>query len=193
MSMRRLAAALALALAFWALPVRGAGDQQAHALVDVRIVTSPGNVIESGTVVLRDGIIGRFWGTGIFARLANVRSQLRQQRVDLPVIEADAIEGAIALQLFEHAGKAGVIPLGEFGCSVEGDPECGGLRIVEVELDDVALLPLQLAHGRETTVAADDEARAPAHDQGLYLAETLEAGSNSLHVRVPVKPHISGI
>ncbi len=57
MSMRRLAAALALALALWALPVRGAGEQQAQALVDVRIVTSPGNVIESGTVVFRDGVI----------------------------------------------------------------------------------------------------------------------------------------
>ena len=57
MSMRRLAVALALALALWTLPVQGAGDQQAQALVDVRIVTSPGNVIESGTVVLRNGVI----------------------------------------------------------------------------------------------------------------------------------------
>jgi len=57
MSMRRLAAALALTLVLWALPAHAAGDRQAHALVDVRIVTSPGNVIESGTVVLRDGVI----------------------------------------------------------------------------------------------------------------------------------------
>ena len=56
MSMRRLGA-LALAAALWALPVKAADEHRAHALVDVRIVTSPGNVIESGTIVLRDGSI----------------------------------------------------------------------------------------------------------------------------------------
>jgi imidazolonepropionase-like amidohydrolase len=52
--MRRLAAAFALSL--WAVPAFAA-DQPAQALVDVRIVVSPGNVIEKGTVVLREGVI----------------------------------------------------------------------------------------------------------------------------------------
>jgi imidazolonepropionase-like amidohydrolase len=57
MKMRRLVAAFVLSVVWPVIPASAAGDGPAHALVDVRIVTSPGNVIESGTVVLRDGII----------------------------------------------------------------------------------------------------------------------------------------
>lgn len=57
MNMRRLAVALALIVVLGPLPVPAAVEHRTHALVDVRIVTSPGNVIESGTIVLRDGII----------------------------------------------------------------------------------------------------------------------------------------
>ncbi len=46
----------AAALAVCAAPA-AAGPPQVHALTGVRIVTAPGQVVESGTVVLRDGVI----------------------------------------------------------------------------------------------------------------------------------------
>ncbi|NIM61791.1 MAG: hypothetical protein GTO30_09090, partial [Acidobacteria bacterium] len=66
MGLRRLAAAFAPAFVLLVSPVVAAGDRQAHALVDVRIVASPGNVIESGTIVLRDGVIEAV-GAGVAA------------------------------------------------------------------------------------------------------------------------------
>lgn len=65
-SRRKLCMAL-LATALWAaaLPQRaGAERPRVYALTDVRIVTAPGQVIESGTIVLRNGLIEAV-GTGI--------------------------------------------------------------------------------------------------------------------------------
>ena len=55
--MRRATACAALALLGWALPATAAGRPQVHALTGARIVVAPGQVIETGTIVLRDGII----------------------------------------------------------------------------------------------------------------------------------------
>lgn len=56
--MKKLFGALVAGLALWGpLPAAAERLPQVHALVGVRIVVAPGQVIESGTVVLRDGLI----------------------------------------------------------------------------------------------------------------------------------------
>jgi hypothetical protein len=55
--MRRMLGALVACLALWPGSARAERVPQVHALVGVRIVVAPGQIIESGTVVLRDGLI----------------------------------------------------------------------------------------------------------------------------------------
>ncbi|RMH17322.1 MAG: hypothetical protein D6696_16030 [Acidobacteria bacterium] len=55
MNLRRLAAGLGLAAIL--APPLAAAPPQVHALTGARIVVAPGRVVESGTVVIRDGIV----------------------------------------------------------------------------------------------------------------------------------------
>lgn len=59
-----LAAAALTALLALPTPLRATGPPQVHALTGVRIVVAPGQVIDTGTVVLRDGVIEAA-GTGV--------------------------------------------------------------------------------------------------------------------------------
>ena len=57
MRRKRLIAALAVLAPLASWPVRAGDLPQVHALTGVRIVVAPGQEIDSGTVVLRDGVI----------------------------------------------------------------------------------------------------------------------------------------
>ena len=133
-------------------------------------------------------------GSGIFSRgLREFRSQVSEQLVDLGIVEAGRFDFPLGPQRFEEASQGRQVPLGKFGRAVEGDAERGGLQVVDVELDDVALAPAQRAHRLQAAVAADHPAGWPMDDERLGLAEALQARLDRVEVALVVGARVGGV
>ena len=155
----------------------GAVAAEQQVLPEPPEVDRPGDWVRRG--LPRSGVLQILLGLEPAAQVAD-------QPVDLALVEADPGQGLLGAQALQQAGQGLLVPLGQFARAVQGDPEGRALRVREVELDHVALLPAELAHADQAAVAADHAAGPGLDHQRLGLAEAGEARSDGLEVLLAV-------
>lgn len=141
---RRIPALVATALLLAGLPQAQAERPRIHALTDVRIVPAPGQLIESGTIVLRDGFIEAI-GRGV------------QPPPDAEIIKGEAgwtvypsfIDAAARLGLEEPQGRGAPAPRGREAAAPRGAPhELPPVRPQHQVLDEVDFSQASMARHR---------------------------------------------
>src|SRR5882672_4132175 len=125
-------------------------------------------------------------------RLA-ARDHLVEQPVDLLLVEPDAVDRILVLQRLQQRTQGGEVPSCALCNTIKRDAQRRGLKVVQLEFDDVALGPAHGAHAHEAPVPAYNAAGALLDHQRLGLPEARQTGAYCVQVLLTVLARVGRV